>query len=89
MGRIRFRVRTLMIVVALVALLLTVVIQGVLLRRAMMREGAARAEAEANQAFADAWARALQAAHAAEDKNAQLRQLIHEQSQTGGDKGKR
>jgi DNA-binding MarR family transcriptional regulator len=90
MGQIRFRVRTLMIIVAVVALVLTLVIQGVLVKQAMMREREAQARAEVNRALAQAAAvRAVQAAQATEEKNAQMRKLIQEQSQTGGDKGKR
>ena len=90
MGRIRFRVRTLMIVVAFSALLLTVVIQGVLLQRAVMRERQARVVAEANRALTErAVNRAVQAARAAEEENAQLQQLIQERSRGGGDEGKR
>ena len=90
MGRIRFRVRTLMIVVAFSALLLTMVIQGGLLRRAMMREQVARDLAEANRALAEAAAaRALHQARIEVQKMVQLQQLIDEQSHAGGDKGKR
>ncbi len=53
MGRIRYRLRTLMIVVAFVALLLTVVMQAVLLRRAALREELSRAVAAQNLAMAE------------------------------------
>jgi hypothetical protein len=83
MGRIRFRVRTLMTVVAFSALVLTLAIQGVLLQRAKVREQAARAEAAYNRA------RAVREARIAEQKNAQLQQLIYERSQRGDEEGKR
>jgi hypothetical protein len=53
MGRIRFRLRTLMIVVAFVALVLTVVMQAVLLRRAAVKEELSRALAAQNLAMAE------------------------------------
>jgi hypothetical protein len=49
----QFRLRTLMIVVAVAALVLMVIIQGVQLQRAAVREQLARALAERDRAFAE------------------------------------
>jgi hypothetical protein len=46
MLKLRFRLKTLMIIVAFAALILTVVIQSVLLRKAMLIAELSRAEAE-------------------------------------------
>jgi hypothetical protein len=54
MVRIRFRLRTLMIVVAFVALVLVAVMQGVYRKRAEVRMQMYRAEAEHARAIADA-----------------------------------
>jgi hypothetical protein len=61
MQRPRFRLRTLMIGIAFLALILTVIVQAVLLRRAAAREQQLRAEAEQQRASAEAisqWVRA-------------------------------
>ena len=69
MLRIRFRLRTIMIVVAVTALVLTVVIQGVLLRRAAVAQQ--RRAAALQQSAA-----ALQQGAAANRQSAALRQEI-------------
>ena len=53
MRRIRFRLRTLMIIIAFLALSLTVIIQSVLLHRAAVREQQYRAELAQQRAMAD------------------------------------
>jgi NhaP-type Na+/H+ or K+/H+ antiporter len=49
----RFRLRTVMITIAFLALILTVIMQGVFLQRAAVREQMLRAEAELARAQAD------------------------------------
>ena len=55
----RFRLRTLMISIAFLALLMTVFMQYVQLQRAAAREERSRAEAERNRALAEASASGL------------------------------
>jgi hypothetical protein len=50
MRLLRFRLRTLMISIAFLALILTVIMQAILLRRAAVREAQLRAEAEFQRA---------------------------------------
>jgi NhaP-type Na+/H+ or K+/H+ antiporter len=64
MPRLRFRLRTIMIAIAFIALLLTVVIQGFLLQRNVVRAELARAIAERDRA--DAAMRYMQAQAALE-----------------------
>ena len=89
MRRIRYRLRTLMILVAFVALVVTVVMQAVLLRRAAMREELSRAVAAQNLAMAElARARAEQAIRAILEEQATPDGATKEQTQGSGGKGR-
>jgi len=72
----QFRLRTLMIVVAFAALILTVAMQGVLLRRAAVREEMIRAEAE--HALALSMMKSMQASVAAEQAVERAEELARE-----------
>ena len=72
MLRLRVRLKTLMIIVAFVALILTVIIQGVLLRRATIMADVSRAETQ--RARDQALLREAQAHAALEQANQLLRE---------------
>jgi hypothetical protein len=74
MRKLRFRLRTVMITIAFVALILTIVMQSVYLQRALIREAIYRAMAE--QQRAEAEMRYLQAQAALERAN----QLLQEKA---------